>query len=276
MYRVCVRPILANMSSLHEKLSVVVMARDVAEELGPCLESVQGAGEVLVVDTGSVDATRDVAAELGARVESLPWEGFGKTRVTAFALAECDWILWLDSDERVSPELWEAIGMVFEKEGDGEVAGYEVHRRANFLGRWMKGGGWGRDWVLRLFRRDAYAVEEKPVHEGVKVEGGVGRLEGELLHYTDPNLTHYLHKFNRYTTLAADELHGAGRRCRIGDLVFRPPWTFLRMYFARGGFRDGMPGLLLAALSGTYVLVKYAKLWELNRGVHGQRTEIDT
>jgi len=261
------------MSSRHSRLSVVIMARDAAEEIGPCLASVQGAGEILVVDTGSTDATPEIAARRGARVERVQWQGFGKTRAATFGMARSEWILWLDADERVTPELWNAIARVIG--GDEQaLSGYEVRRRANFLGRWMKGGGWGRDWVLRLFRRDAYEVEERPVHEGVRVAGAVGRLEGELLHYTDPTLTHYLGKFNSYTTLAAEELHRTGRPSRFTDLLLRPPATFLRMYALKGGFVDGMPGFILAALSAAYVFVKYAKLWELDRGVHEEQTHI--
>jgi glycosyltransferase involved in cell wall biosynthesis len=262
------------MSERHESLSVVVMARDAARELGPCLASVQGAGEVIVADTGSIDATREVAARHGARVESLQWEGFGRTRTTAFALAERDWVFWLDSDERVTPELWNAIGELIGDAQQGALSGYEVCRSANFLGRWMRGGGWGRDWVLRLFRRDAYSVVERPVHEGVVINGAVGRMEGELLHYTDPTLAHYLQKFNRYTTLAAGELQAAGRRSRLSDLLLRPPATFLRMYLLRGGLVDGLPGFILAGLSSMYVFVKYAKLWELNRGIHEEQKHL--
>lgn len=262
------------MSQRHENLSVVVMARDSARELGPCLDSVQGAGEVIVADTGSVDATREVAARHGARVEALQWHGFGKTRTAAFSLADRDWILWLDSDERVTPELWNAVGDLLDDGQNGALSGYEISRRANFLGRWMRGGGWGRDWVLRLFRKDSFRVVERPVHEGVEIAGAVGRLAGELLHYTDPTLAHYLQKFNRYTTLAAGELHQAGRQARLTDLLLRPPATFMRMYLLKGGIVDGLPGFILAGMSGTYVFVKYAKLWELNRGVHDEQTHL--
>jgi len=148
-------------------------------------------------------------------------------------------------------------------------AGYLVSRRANFLGRWMRGGGWGRDTVLRLFRADAYTVIEKEVHESVEVHGPVARLEGELEHLTDPSLEHYLVKFNRYTTLAAGELQAAGTRARITDLLVRPPATFVKMYLFRAGFIDGFHGLVLATLSSAYVFVKYAKLHVLNRKRNG-------
>lgn len=253
------------MSSAHENICVMIMVRDAAGDIGPCIESVSGAGEIIVADTGSTDATRDLAAAAGATVMEFAWEGFGKTRIAIFGAATREWILWLDSDERVTPELWESVGRAVERTGRNSPAGYEVMRRANFLGRWMKGGGWGRDHVLRLFRSDNWSMEDRRVHEGVSVRGGTGLLEGELLHYTDRTLTHYLNKFNSYTTLAAREMHEAGRRMRPGDILVRPSWTFLRMYLLKGGFVDGLAGLVLAVLSGTYVFVKYMKLWELNR-----------
>lgn len=250
----------------YENLSVVIMAKDAEADMAPCIESVKGAGEIIVADTGSTDRTREIALKMGANVVGLEWKGFGRTRANAFAVAAREWILWLDSDERVSPELWEAFGGPLGGEERNPLSGFEIRRRANFLGHWMRGGGWGRDWVLRLFRNGLYTVDERNVHEGVSLEGSTGRLEGVLLHYTDPTLSHYLRKFNSYTTLAARDLHEAGRRTWPGDIIVRPPWTFLRMYVLKGGFVDGIPGLVLAGLSGTYVFVKYIKLWELNRG----------
>ncbi len=250
------------MPDAHARISVIVMTREAASDIADCLGSVPGAGEIIVADTGSRDDTVTRAAEAGARVIALPWEGFGPTRRAAFAQAEKEWIFWLDADERVTPRLWAAVAEAVAA-GDGP-AGYLVDRRANFLGRWMRGGGWGRDSVLRLFRRSAYRVIEKRVHESVEVTGRVARLEGELLHLTDPTLAHYLDKFNRYTTLAAQDLCLSGRRARLADLLFRPPWTFLKMYLFRAGFVDGVPGLVLATLSGAYVFVKYAKLRQLH------------
>ncbi len=249
-------------------LSVVVMVRDAEDDIAACLAGAAEADELIVVDTGSVDATRERAAAAGARVVELAWRGFGPTRTAAFALAGGEWIFWLDADERITPELWASITAAVT--ADGEETGWLVRRRANFLGRWMRGGGWGRDRVLRLFRRDAYRVVEKQVHESVAVSGHLGILAGELQHFTDPTLDRYLEKFSRYTTLAARDLQAAGRRARLVDLLLRPPWTFVRMYLLRGGFIDGIPGLILAGLSAAYVFVKYARLRELGRIGNGQ------
>jgi glycosyltransferase involved in cell wall biosynthesis len=253
------------MATAHEQICVMIMVRDAAEDIGPCVESVAGAGEIIVADTGSADATRELAAAAGATVREYAWEGFGNTRIRIFSEATREWILWLDADERVTPDLWEEIGRAVERSDETSPAGYRLRRRANFLGHWMRGGGWGRDLVLRLFRSDSWSMEAREVHEGVSVSGDIGCLEGELLHYTDPTLSHYLVKFDRYTSLAAGEMQAAGKKVRPGDIIVRPPWTFVRMYLLRGGFLDGLPGLALAVLSGTYVFVKYMKLWALNR-----------
>ncbi len=253
------------MSAAHGDICVMIMVRDSAADIVPCLQSVPGAGEIIVADTGSTDATRELAAEAGVTVREYAWEGFGRTRYRIFSDATREWIFWLDSDERVTPELWQSIGRAVDGYNPDMPSGYRVNRRANFLGRWMRGGGWGRDSVLRLFRGDSWSMEKRDVHEGVSITGEIGLLEGELLHYTDSTLSHYLFKFNRYTSLAANEMYRAGRRVRPGDIVLRPPWTFIRMYLLKAGFVDGLQGLALAVLSSIYVFVKYVKLWELKR-----------
>jgi glycosyltransferase involved in cell wall biosynthesis len=244
------------------------MTREAAGLLPDCLAGVPGAGEVLVVDTGSEDDTVEVARRSGARVETLPWADFGPTREAAFKMATRSWIFWLDADERITPRLWEAIGAEVGRSDAPD--GFLVDRRANFLGRWMRGGGWGRDRVLRLFRADRWRMNASRVHEHVEVTGPLGHLAGELLHLTDPDLTHYLAKFDHYTSLAAEDLNERGRRARWSDLLLRPPATFVRMYLLKGGLVDGWEGFTLAMLSAGYVYVKYAKLRELwNRDRYG-------
>ncbi len=251
------------------RLSVVVVARDEEERIAACLEAARFADELLVVDTGSLDRTRDIAAAHGARVEELPWEGFGPTKAAALALARGAWILLLDADEVVDTRLAASIQAVVSVP-DGadrqiQPEGYELCRRALFLGRWMGHGGWYPDWVLRLVRRGSYTMSADLVHESLRVGGRVARLAGELRHHTDPDLPRYLQKMVSYADLSARSLHAAGRRCRVDQLLLHPPAMFLKRYVLQAGCLDGVHGLLLALLSSVHVLIKYARLWELGR-----------
>jgi hypothetical protein len=146
-----------------------------------------------------------------------------------------------------------------------EYSGYSVARRAYFLGRWIKHCGWYPSRVVRLFRKDQGKFSEARVHERLELQGTVGTLHHDLLHFTDPNLQQYLTKFNKYTTLAAQDMATSGRSFRLWDLLIRPPFIFVKMYFLRLGFLDGIHGFVLCVLSSAYVFSKYAKLWELAR-----------
>ncbi len=139
---------------------------------------------------------------------------------------------------------------------------YELNRKSQFLGRWITHSGWYPDHIIRLFRRGCGCFTNDAVHERIEVTGATGRLTGHILHYTDPDIEHYLAKLNRYTTLSADILRGQGRRFRVSHVLLKPPATFIKMYLLKSGFRDGIPGLILALLSSFHVLCKYAKLWE--------------
>lgn len=263
-------------------LSVVIVARDEEDRIGACLESVAFADERLVVDTGSTDRTRELAAAHGARVIERPWRGFGPSKAEALGLVDGDWVLLLDADERVDATLAASIrdvvgggdgsrgqeGSRGQDSSRGQVTsaacdGYELRRRARFLGRWLAHGGWGKDYVLRLVRRGAFVMTPRPVHESLAVAGRRGRLHGELLHETDPELKRYLKKLDLYTSLAAEDLAGRGVRFRLRDLLLHPPVVFIKNYVLRAGFRDGVPGFLIAVLSSFHVFVKYAKLWEI-------------
>jgi glycosyltransferase involved in cell wall biosynthesis len=245
------------------KLSVVVITRDEERNIEACLESVHWANEIVVVDTGSTDRTLELAQRFRPRLVSFPWQGFGAAKAHAVSQASHEWIFSLDADERVTPDLAAEIENVVRTDGAGFDA-YSVRRRAYFLGRWMKHGGWYPGWVVRLFRRSAGTFDSAVVHEEVHVSGKTGRLAGELLHFTDPSFDHYLGKFNRFTSLGALRLRADGQRGHWRDMVIRPPLAFMRMYLARRGFLDGSHGLLLALLSAGAVFTKYAKLWELD------------
>lgn len=245
------------------RLSAIVITKNEGENIHECLASLHWVQEIVVVDAESQDNTVALAKEFTDKVFVRPWEGYAAAK--QFALAQCtgDWVLWIDADERVTPELRQEICDLLTNAP--ACAGYELARLANFLGRWIMHGGWYPGYVLRLFRRENATFNNLKVHEGVELKGKIGRLQNHLLHYTDRDIRRYFDKFNRYTSLAAEELHRKGKRWQWWDLLFRPPWMFLRMYVFKTGFLDGIPGFILACFSAAYVFTKYAKLWEIEK-----------
>jgi glycosyltransferase involved in cell wall biosynthesis len=252
-----------------KRLSVITLTMNEAANIGGCLESVRWAEEIIVVDSGSTDGTQEAARRYTQKIFTIPWPGYGAARNYALAQATGEWILWLDADERVTPELGEEIRALLATV-DMSVAGYSVARRAYFLGRWIRHCGWYPSRVVRLFQRSRGHFTETRVHERLKLDGAVKEMRNDLLHFTDPSLYHYLTKFNKYTSLGAEDLHGAGRRFRLSDLVVRPVFQFVKMYVLRRGFLDGMQGFLLSVFSSAYTFTKYAKLWEIERGPEQQ------
>ncbi len=253
-------------------LTVVTLTLNEEKNIGPCLESVRWADELIVVDSGSTDRTLEIAKEYTRHLHTIRWEGYGAARNYALTHATGEWILWLDADERVSPGLASEIRAIL-AENPQEVAGYEIARRAYFLGAWIRHSGWYPGRVTRLFRRGTGHFGLTQVHEQLHVEGRIARTTSDLLHYTDPDLRHYLNKLNRYTSLAAEDLRASGRRAGLWDLIVRPPFQFVKMYLLRRGFLDGREGFILAVLSSAYVFTKYAKLWELHHGGTSSRSD---
>lgn len=245
------------------ELSLVIITRNEAHNLAGCIESVPCADEVVVVDAQSTDDTRGVAAAFTDKVYDVPWEGFGKAKQHALQHATRPWVLSLDADERLDPQLADALCEAVRHPVPG-VNGYRLNRLSNFLGTWIRHSGWYPDFILRLGRREHMRVTPDPVHERIEVEGRTATLGGHLLHYTDPTLEAYFAKLHRYADLSARMLHARGRRARAVDVSLRPLYQFLRMYVARAGFLDGLPGLLLAGGSAFHVFAKYARLWELD------------
>lgn len=246
------------------QLSAIIIAKNEAHNLPECLATLNWVHEIIVVaDEASEDATAELAREYTDKVFTRKWEGYARAKIFALAQASSEWVLAIDADERVTPELREEICALLSAQPQCE--GYEIPRLANFLGKWMMHGGWYPGHVLRLFRRKSGGFDNVAVHEAVQVQGKIGRLRHHLLHYTDPDIRHYFEKYNRYTSLAAEEMHRQGKRFHLWDLLFRPFWFFFRMYVLRTGFMDGLAGLMLASFSAAYVFTKYAKLWELER-----------
>lgn len=249
-------------------LSVVIIARDSAQLIEPCLESADFAAEVVVLDSGSSDGTQEIARRHGARVIEQAWRGFGPTKQLAVEAAAHDWVLCLDTDERISPQLARSIGGVLDAP---RQTAYRMARRNRFMGRWLAHGEGYPDWCLRLFHRAHGRWSDDPVHERVLHEGAVGTLAGDLLHESAEDLAAYIEKQNRYSTLQAERLHRAGRSAGIAQLALSPLVRFVKFYVFRLGFLDGLPGLIHIAIGCFASFAKWAKLRALQ--AQGEKTE---
>jgi len=246
-------------------LSLIVITRDAAHELAACLASAPFAAETVVVDSGSRDDTVGVARRSGARVVEHAWEGYGPQKNFAVTQAAHDWVLCVDADERVSPELAAAIRGAFAQPGPAAVA-YAVARRNRFLGRWLRHGEGYPDWNVRLFDRRKARWSDDPVHEKVVAQGRVERLAGDLLHYSAESLDAYVAKQNRYTTLQAEALHAAGETASGVRVALSPVARFVRFYVVKLGFLDGVAGFAHIAIGAFASFLKYAKLRALSVG----------
>jgi len=246
------------------RLSVTIIAWNEEERLRACLESVAWAEEILVIDAESTDKTVQVAREFTDRIWVRPWPGFAEQKNFALDQATCEWVLSLDADELVTPELRERISRIVRANGPGD--GYSIPRKNIFWGAWVRHGGLYPDYQLRLFRRAAGRFVDSAVHESVVVEGHVERLAEPLLHHSYRGLDDFVARSNRYSALAARDIVARGGRAGVLDLALRPLGRFLSMYVARGGFLDGWRGFVLAVLYANYVFLRVAKTWEARRG----------
>jgi glycosyltransferase involved in cell wall biosynthesis len=239
-------------------VSVVIISKNEALAIADCLASVAGlADEIVVLDSGSTDGTREICAAQGARVIDADWLGFGPQKNLAVQAARNDWVLCLDADERLSAELSASIAATLAAPAHGA---YRCARRNRFLGRYLRHGEGYPDWSLRLFDRRVAHWSSDAVHEKVLCTAPVGRLAGDLLHESAETLEAYLAKQNRYTSLAAAAFDG--KPVSAARLVLSPLVRFVKFYLLRGGFRDGLPGLVHIAIGCFNSFVKYAKIRE--------------
>jgi (heptosyl)LPS beta-1,4-glucosyltransferase len=243
------------------KLSALVITKDAASDLPRCLASLSFADEVVVLDSGSSDGTVDIAEGAGARVhQSADWPGFGPQRQRAQALAQGEWVLWIDADEVVTPELAEAIQTAIAHPQRGTV--YRVNRLTSFFGRFIRHSGWYPDRIVRLYMRDEYGYDDALVHEKVTCPGArTVDLSGHLLHYTTGDFRSYLEKSVRYASDWAEQRAARGKSASLAGACLHSAAAFIRKYFLQRGFLDGRHGFLLAVLTGFYVFNKYAALW---------------
>jgi len=244
------------------KISATIITFNEQKNIARAIESLRCFDEVVVVDSGSVDRTVEIAERLGARVIEHPWEGFAKQKNFAAEQARYDWIFSIDADESLSEALEGEIWQL-RKSGPAYDA-YTVPRLAQYLGRWILHSGWYPDRKIRLYDRRKGRWMGSYVHESVKVDGTVGHLQSNLLHYTCDSLTQHMETMNRYTTLAAEQLVAEGVRIGWRHLLLDPPWTFFRTYVLQRGFLDGVEGLAIAYMAALYNFVKYAKARFMN------------
>lgn len=242
------------------RLSVVVVTLNEEARLRDCLLSVAWADEIIVVDAQSTDKTASIAREFTDHVFVRPWPGFAEQKNFGLDQATGDWLLSLDADEEVPPALKDEILATIAR-GDA-AAGYRIPRRNIFWGQWVKHGGLYPDWQLRLIRRGRGAFVTRRVHESVRVDGPVGRLDTALVHRSYRDVADVLQRADRYSTLAAEAWVAEGRPIRGRDLVLGPLGRFVSMYVLHAGFLDGWRGFLLACLYAYYVFVRGAKVWE--------------
>ncbi len=252
-------------------LSVVVITLDEASNIDAALASVAWANEIVVVDCGSTDETVALARRHTDRVSHRDWTGYGDQKNHATGLATHDWVLSLDADERVSPDLATEITTLLEQ--GPPHRGYRMPRTTRYLGRWIRTTDWYPDRQLRLYDRRVARWSAARVHESVRVAASVGQLQHEIRHHSYRDLSNHLATIDRYTTLAATQLLDDGQRAGLIDLVVHPPIAFLRNYLIRRGCVQGVPGLVVSLMNAYYVFLKYAKLWELGNAQHGARDE---
>jgi glycosyltransferase involved in cell wall biosynthesis len=243
-------------------LSAVLITRNAARVLESCLDSVAFASEIVIVDSGSTDATLEIAARKGARVVSKEWLGFGRQKQFAVEQARNDWVLCVDADERVSPALARSIQGALTAPA---APVYRMPRRNRFLGRWLAHGEGYPDWSPRLFNRLNARWSDDLVHEKVLFSVTPGTLRGDLMHDSTDDLAAYLERQNRYTTLAARQAFEQGRGANLLHLVLSPAVRFIKFYLLRLGFLDGLPGLVHISIGCINSYLKYAKLIELRR-----------
>jgi glycosyltransferase involved in cell wall biosynthesis len=248
-------------------LSVCIITLNEETNIVRTLESVKDiADEIVVVDSGSTDATVSLARSFGAKVFVETWKGFARQKNSSLEKATCDWILSLDADEEVSPELAASIKTLLQSGGRAQFAGYKMNRRNMYFGKWIKRSGYYPDPKLRLIKRGAAEFELRDVHEDMKMQGALGHVSGDLIHHAYPTLESFIEHANRYSSLGAGMVV---RERKVGfsvvNIVFRPLVRFIWAYFFRGGFLDGREGLLVLMNHAAYVSWKYAKAWEKSR-----------
>lgn len=238
-------------------LSVILITKNEAANIGDCLQSVSWADEIIVVDSGSTDATAEIARQMGAHVYEHDWPGFGPQKNRALAYASKDWVFSIDADERVTPELRAELEQSMR---ESRANGYYCPRLSQFCGQFIRHSGWYPDYVLRLFKRGAGRFSDSLVHESVFLKGVTAKLKSPLLHYSYLSAADVERKVEHYSTAASQQMFESGKRSSLAGAMLRAGWAFLRTYLLRLGVLDGSAGWNIARMNARTTYLKYRKL----------------
>ena len=251
------------------KITATIITLNEAEHIRQACESVSWVDEIVVVDSGSTDDTRSIATVAGARVIENPWPGFAAQKQFAAEQASHEWVFSLDADERVSEELRNSIIGLRELDESSLADGYSIARRAFYMGRWIRGGGWYPDRQLRLYKKSRGRWEGPYIHESVRLDQGarIAELSGDILHYPGSDAAEH-HRLigERYAPLAARQMFERGQRTSPFKIALVGPAAFARSFILKGGFRDGLAGFSIARFAADHAFLKYLMLWELQNG----------
>lgn len=239
-------------------LSVIIITKNEAHDIADCLESVRWADEIIVVDSGSTDDTVAICQAYTDKVKVTDWQGFGVQKNRALAMATCDWVLSIDADERVTPQLKLAIQNAIE--ASSQTVAFSLPRLSSYCGKVIRYGDWRNDRVVRLFKRNTAQFSDSKVHESLQVSGSIAALHTPLIHYAFKDRAEVIAKMQQYSTLGAIQHFQAGKRASQSTALWHGAWTFIRGYILRCGFLDGAAGLQLALSNAKGCYYRYVKL----------------
>lgn len=249
---------------MSETVSACITVYNEAKNIRRCLDSIKWVDEIVVIDSYSDDDTVEICREYTDRVYQHEWLGYIGQKNLARDYARSKWIIFIDADEEVSPELKAEIQEELNSGRCSDTAGFEFPRMVWYLGRWIRHGEWYPDYKLRLFQKEmGHCGGIEPHDQVIVTSGRVDRLRSPLYHYTYDDINHHIETMNRFSLISAQESHHAGRRVQFWDMIFRPPFRFFRCYVMKAGMLDGMLGLIIAITISYGTFIKYAKLWEL-------------
>jgi len=254
------------MTLTRKKISAFIICQDEEKNIRRCLESIKWCDEIVIIDSGSKDETLSICREYHGQVLERAWPGFVEQK--QFGLAQCshEWVLNIDADEEVSPELAQELQQILEQDAKGQISAdaFELSRVVFYLNKWWTKGGWYPEWRLRMMRKSSATWGGENPHERAIISGKVSRLKGELRHYTYSDISDHVRSLNTLSSVSAQSMFNRGLNSNFLSLLVNPVSRFTKFYFLKRGYREGFPGLIVALLEGYYVLLKYIKLWEVS------------